>query len=153
LKKRRDSFGESRPYCLARFEGEIEGGAFIDFALCPDFSTMAAENFFYRCQSNAGAGKIAGCMEPLEGLEELVSVSLVESRAVVANKKDRDLALLRTAEFYPGTIGPPRKLPGIAEKILHDNLHQAGIGVHKAFPGDNGFYLPLGLLHGEPLKD
>jgi hypothetical protein len=67
-------------------DGEIEGGADIDDAFCPDPSAVSLDDALHARQANAGTRKLGGRMQPLERLEQLAGVGRVEASAVVADE-------------------------------------------------------------------
>ena len=67
-----------------RGEGEVEGGTGVDSALGPGAPAVAFDDPLDAGQADAGAGKLAGGVESLEGLEQLVRVGGFEANPVVA---------------------------------------------------------------------
>ena len=62
-------------------------GALLDHALGPGVASMPPDDPLHRRQSDSAAWILSGGMKPLKRPEQSICVSLVESRAVVANKK------------------------------------------------------------------
>jgi len=134
-------------------EGEIEGCALVDFALGPDFSTMAADDALNCGEADAGAREFADRVEPLEGLEETVGEALIEACAVVTNKKDGSAVALGAAEFDFGGLAKSGEFPCIADQVLQSDLHQARIGVHLASRLNLDLHLPVGIRLSEAVED
>src|SRR6185369_6036213 len=106
-------------------QSEIECGAFSHICLSPDKSTVAADNPFDRCQADADALKLGEFVQAVEGKEELVGIVHVKARPVVPDEIYGFPLLFFAAELEAGSCGPVGVLPGIVDKVLHDDLNQA----------------------------
>jgi hypothetical protein len=63
-------------------EGEVERGAAVDGAFGPGAPAVAFDDAMDGGQAGAGAGELAGGVQPLEGLEQLVRIGEVEADSV-----------------------------------------------------------------------
>src|ERR1700722_5396856 len=68
-----------------RVEGEVEGRALADRALGPHLTAMALHDLAEAGEADAGAGELAGRVQPLERGEQLVDEGRVKTGAVVAH--------------------------------------------------------------------
>jgi len=136
-----------------RIEREKESRARVNLAFCPDTPTVSGEDSANSGQADADAGKLAAGVKSLERLEEAVSIALIESGSVVADKEDTGFAPMRAAELNPRDIASTSELPRVAQQVLQDNLHQAGIGVYLAFRLNDGFDMAVRSCFAEALKD
>src|SRR5579862_5921049 len=83
-------------------------------------------------------------MEALKRLEEASGRTRIESDAVIANEIDGNAIVTADTEFdfrrcLLGTV-----FPGIAEKIVNDELQKAGITIDTATISDQEFHVTLG---------
>jgi hypothetical protein len=72
-------------------------------------------------QANTRAFVILSGMQTLEGPKQLVYISHVEARAIVAHEKGRAIVDLLRAEFDAGGVALAGEFPGIVEEILEGN--------------------------------
>jgi len=66
-------------------EGEGEGSAFAGRAGGPDLAAVAFHDLAHAREADAGAGELAGWVQPLERAEQLAGLGGVEAGAVVAD--------------------------------------------------------------------
>src|ERR1700733_10014801 len=108
--------------------GEEERGPLINFALRPDTAAMARDDSSDDGEANAGAGEL-GSMQALEGSEQLVGISHVETDAIVADEIDRHAVADLCADPDDGPIPRPGIFDGIAEQIRPHLLEHGGVAL------------------------
>ncbi len=126
-------------------KGEVEGGAAFNFAFRPDAAALAGQDALDGCEADAGSGEVAFAVQALEGVEELLHIILIEAGAIVADRVD-GLAggRRRLCTELDAGVGVVRGvLPGIAEQVVEDDAHEAGVGVGFRGIGDYKFDLAI----------
>ena len=79
-------------------------------------------------QAHTGARKLPLGMQPLERVEQLVPVSGIEARAVVADvAADVGIPSRRRPELEQGIIPAGREFPGVIQQVLQDRADEARI--------------------------
>src|SRR5712691_11385320 len=77
--------GLSCAFLPVQVQGEVEGRARFDGALGPGTAAVAFHDLSHAGQAGTSAGELAGCMQPLERLEQLARIGGIEADAVVAH--------------------------------------------------------------------
>src|SRR5258708_8338186 len=90
---------------LQRSKCEEKCCAATDLAFGPNFSTVTPDDALHGSQTDTGPFELGRVVEPLERPEQLVRVSWVEARPVVANEED--------APAVPGH--PPHLAPTVPD--------------------------------------
>src|SRR5580693_54556 len=71
---------------LSNWQRKIKGCSSIHFSLSPSAPAVAGDDASDNSQSNTGAFKFVGAMQPLKDAEQFVRIGHVKTRAVVAHK-------------------------------------------------------------------
>ena len=88
----------------------------------PDTTTVSMDNSLYSGQSDAGPRKLLVQVEALEGTEEPVGISHIESTTVIAYKIfSRFIGRMCHPELDSGAIHRACELPGIRDQIIQDD--------------------------------
>src|SRR5262245_55581083 len=74
---------------VAGWNREIERGALVIHAFCPDTASVALENSLGNDQADARAGEVLRPMQSLEGGEKFPGIGLIETRAIISHVKHR----------------------------------------------------------------
>ena len=85
-------------------------------------------------------------VQALEGLEELVGVHHVEAGAVVLDAEHRAPAFAPGAEADARIRGARGELPGVAQQVVEQHVHQRRVGIDHEVAGDLDRHRALGLL-------
>src|SRR5438270_9904003 len=97
---------------------------------------MPVDNPLDGRETNAGAGKITGRVQPLKNSEEFARISHIESSAIVAHKK-RGLWIGSRANLDAGLGSFAGEFPRIAEQIVHGNAQQMFVALGVEVRSDN----------------
>src|SRR5688572_4661583 len=91
-------------------QSEIERRALIGFAVGPHPPPMPRHDALHERETHAGAGELAGAVQPLEHAEELPLVARIETRSVVAHEEDMLLFVGDSADLDQRLLAPRREL-------------------------------------------
>src|SRR5688572_26653577 len=98
-------------------QGEIERRALTGLAVGPHPPPMPRHDALHQRETHAGAGKLAGAVQPLEHAEQLPLVARVEARSVVAHEEDVLLLVADGADLDQGLLALGRELQRIREQV------------------------------------
>src|SRR5215813_1653171 len=100
---------------------EVEGGAPVHDALCPDSAPVTGDDTLHGGEPDSGALEHFGAVEPLEHAEQLRYVPHIEPDAIVPHEDD-DLLLIAVgaADLDLGLRARARELDGVGEEIDED---------------------------------
>src|SRR2546421_9816967 len=102
---------------LKACEAEVNGRSLVHRALSPDAAAMPVDDALHGRKADACALELARAVEALKRAEQLIGISHVEARAIVADEIDR----LPGALFMPESDLCPdalrRKLPSVAQQV------------------------------------
>src|SRR5918998_1641243 len=122
--------GRAVPGIPAR-EREVEGAPPADSSFRPYPAAVPVDDARHRRQADPGPLEFVLSVQSLEGAEQLVRVSLVESGPVVPHvvnggqKTGPGSAV--GAELYAGFFFPGGELPRVAQQVLERHLEQAHV--------------------------
>ena len=104
----------------ARFytQRKVKSRTFTFPAFCPDFPVVAADDSLHHCQADAVSLENVGAMKSLEGDEESIRKSHVETSAIIMNKIGANTFTFRHTEFYDRIFLLAGIFPCISEKIF-----------------------------------
>src|SRR3984957_14941335 len=117
-------------------EGEVDGGAGADGAFGPGPAAVAVDDALDAGQAGAGAGAgggaeagvLAGRVEPLEGLEQLVGVGGIEAGPVVAYVAAEGGVIDGSGgELDGGVLAASGELPRVLEQVRQHDPDQGRI--------------------------
>src|SRR5690242_9403345 len=100
-----------------------------DLGLGPDAPAVTVDDALDRRQTDAGPRIVARRVQALERPEELVRISHVEARAVVAYEESRPSLVLQGADLDPRLFLLGGEFPGVSEEVLQDDAQQMRVGV------------------------
>src|SRR5580658_9516748 len=112
-------------------QGKKEGGTAIELAFGPDLPAVPPNNPLDHGETDTGPREVGGRVQALERAEKLAYVSHVKPRSVVTNEKSSDAALRGETDLDAGLGALAGKLPGVAEKVLHDDRQQARVAFRR----------------------
>src|SRR5450755_653524 len=140
--------------CPLRVEGEVDGGAAVDGPFGPGPAAVALDDAPDAGQADAGAGELAGAVQPLERLEQLADVGRVEAGPVIAHvTADGRVAGGCGPELDGGAVAAGGELPGVFEQVVQHGPDQGAVR-----DGPDAFLhghpnLTAGVAGAEPVAD
>src|ERR1700722_7093963 len=139
---------------LLGVKGEVEGRTFADGALGPYVTSVAFYDLPHAGQADAGAGKLAGRVQPLERSEQLVHVLGVETGAVVPHvTADGGVPGRPGAELDRRCVPARGELPGVAQQVLQDRADEPTVGLRQRWTPDDEIDVAVRLVALEFLGD
>jgi len=97
------------------------------FRFGPDAAAVFVNDALHRSESDSGAFKLLGCMQPLKNSEKFIGVFHVEANAVVTNHDHSFVPAFQLRNFDDSRFAVASKFHGVGEQI-HEHLFQK-IGV------------------------
>src|SRR5205814_9086977 len=135
------------------FQVEEEGRSMSGLGVHPDLAVVPAEDALHDREADARAGKLALVVQALEGAEQPVRVGHVEAHSVVGDKAVLLAVVLDHAHPDDGVLGLAGELPGVLQQVLHRDVHQRAVGLHRHAVVDDPLHRSLRLLALERLGD
>ena len=111
-------------------EGEVEAGAFAEFALGPDLAAVAGDDVFHNGEAEAGAALItgAGFIHTVKALEDAIDGFGGNAGAVVLNA-DFNLAIFQgAAKHFDGAV-EAAVFNGVVHEVGEDLVEAVGISL------------------------
>jgi hypothetical protein len=86
----------------------------------------------YDGQADAGAGELAGRVQPLERAEQLVGVGGIKTGAVIAHvAADGGICGRRRPELNERIVPAGRELPRVAQQVVHYHANEGTVGPYR----------------------
>src|SRR5688500_2288723 len=98
-------------------QGEIERRALTGLAVGPNPPPMPRHDALHQCETHAGAGELAGAVQPLEHAEELPLVARIETRSIVAHEEDMLLFVADGADLDHRLLPAGGELERVGEQV------------------------------------
>ena len=109
--------GGDRAICFPRVQKKV--APVPDGAFGPNSATVPRNDARHRGQADAGAGKLFGCMQSLEWLEQFVGKTHVEPRAIIPDEGRRSRFRVRSSAELDSRR---RRGPGIFPRISREDF-------------------------------